>query len=73
MAKGRYLPCRLQDIPNGVRFHVPPQNAGQIVEVSYGDFGDTPAVRGARYKKVHDQSIGPAAIEYFVWVADDKP
>lgn len=69
-----YLPVPRSSIPDDVRFDVPPQNQGQIVEVAYGDIGSaSSACRGARYKRVHDQSLGPAAIEYFELLAEPDP
>ena len=52
-----YIPCDLADIPNGVRFDVPRQNQGQIVEVAYGVIGRAPGERGDAWKSVTDRSI----------------
>lgn len=37
-------------LPDGIRFDIPPENAGQIVEVAYGEWD------GVIYRRVHDRS-----------------
>jgi hypothetical protein len=53
---------------NIVRWDVPPQNQGQIVEVAYavsrGQEHEL-ACRGAKYMRVHDRSVGPKAYTYY--------
>lgn len=61
----KYVPCAAHEIPAKVRFDVPGQNQGQIIEVAYGGFGAAEHGDGDDYKRVHDRSIGPAAITYY--------
>jgi hypothetical protein len=64
----RYVPCHKSQIPEGIRFMVPSENQGQIIEVAYGDFGNDIPCHGAPYQRILDQSIGPAALRYYVLV-----
>lgn len=64
----RYAKCKETDVPAGVYFHVAPQDQGQIVEVAYGDLGPAEHIRGARYRRVTDLSVGPWAREYYVLI-----
>lgn len=49
----------VDSVPDNLRFDVPPQNAGQTVEVAYSDYppGRSPATRGALYKRVTDSNL----------------
>lgn len=56
-----YKPISLAELPDGLIFHTPRQNQGQIVEVSYssGRPGDrSEAGPGDTYKRVVDHSDG---------------
>lgn len=61
----RYIECERSEIPEGVRFDVPRHLQGQHVEVAYGDFGRAEHAEGDLYKRVHDRSVGPAAVTYY--------
>lgn len=52
----KYVECSKDEIPEGVRFDVPRQNQGQIVEVAYGDFGRAENGIGDPWKRVTDAS-----------------
>ena len=51
---------QIERIPSVLRFDVPPQNQGQIIEVAYADERPyrSEACSGARYKRVTDRSTG---------------
>ena len=57
---------RIDSVPDGLRFDVPPQNQGQMVEIAYAD--ERPhadeACHGSRYKRIHDRSDNTTA--YYV-------
>jgi hypothetical protein len=57
-ATATYVECQESDIPSDVRWDTPRRNAGQIVEIMYGDFGRTPADVGSPYKARIDHSDG---------------
>lgn len=65
MSKHDYQPITLDQVPDGVRFDVPPHRQGQIVEVAYGGFGRAEHGPGDEYKRVHDRSEGPSAVRYY--------
>lgn len=46
----------LADIPDGVRFDVPRENQGQIIEIAYGGFDRAPHTSSAPFKRVNDTS-----------------
>lgn len=61
-----YKPIPASEVPQGLIFHVPRQNQGQIVEVAYassspGDY--TEACHGDAYKRVTDHS--DRSVEYY--------
>lgn len=60
-----YEKISLEDLPDGLRFDVPGVNAGQIIEVAYGDRAEyrSENARGAPYKRVLDRSDN--TVEYF--------
>jgi hypothetical protein len=62
----RYRAISEARLPAGLRWDVPQQNQGQIVEVAYADERPepSPACRGSRYRRITDRSIGPSAHEY---------
>jgi hypothetical protein len=63
-----YIPCKLSDIPKGVRFDVPRSCQGQIVEISYGTFGRAEAGPGDPFMCRKDQSLHfghPEREEYY--------
>jgi hypothetical protein len=60
----RYVECRLEDIPDGITFHVLPQDQGQIVEVAWGDFGNAEHGPGDPFKRIVDRSEGPTPTYY---------
>lgn len=55
-ADSPWWPILRSEIPAGVRFDTPRRNQGQIVEVSYGDFGASEADDDAPYMRVYDHS-----------------
>jgi len=61
-----YVPCTLDEIPEGVRFDVPGRNQGQIVEVAYGGFSRGEHGAGDPYKRVVDRSEGPTPRYYMI-------
>jgi hypothetical protein len=61
--KVRYVECRHEEIPSGVRWSVPSRNQGQIVEVAYGSFGSSEGDHGDPFKRVTDASV-PAVTFY---------
>lgn len=61
---------RRDQLPPRLRFFSLPQDQGQIVLVSYGSFGRSgPDPKTDLYKRIHDQSEGPAAVRYYRRVA----
>jgi len=54
----RYIPVDSAAVPPNLRWDVPPQNQGQIVEVAYADIGGDAAEssHGADYQRVTDRS-----------------
>lgn len=52
-----YVQVDVASVPSGLRWDVPPENQGQIVEVAYAD--DPPEVHracsGSRYRRVIDR------------------
>jgi len=71
-----YVTLAESELPAGIRWSVPRQNQGQIVEVAYsdGDRSRDEACHGARYQRTVDQSIAvgsPGRVTYAVR-ADDK-
>lgn len=65
MNAAKYVRCDVTEIPRAVRFDVLPQDAGQMVEVAWGTISKYEAAPGDPWKRVHNRSLGPAAIEYF--------
>jgi len=60
MSEYEYVVVKATDIPEGVRFCVPGQNQGQIVEVAYGDFGRAEPGVGDPWMRITDRSeVGP--------------
>jgi len=53
-----YIPCTIDDIAAGVRWHTPAQNQGQIIEVSYAAAPGAAheANHGDEYQRVTDRS-----------------
>jgi hypothetical protein len=70
MPRYRYVPIDTRSVPSDLRWDVPPQNQGQIVEVAYADERPepSPACRGSRYRRTTDRAVGPDAHEYEVLV-----
>lgn len=65
-AKSQYVEIPQSAIPPGVRVDTPPENHGQIIEVSYGGFASHLHCHGdICYKRVHDRSVGPLAVTYY--------
>lgn len=63
MKKLKYTKCERAEIPENVRWDVPPQNQGQIIEVAYATpkpFA-TLAERGDKYKRIIDRSEPPGS------------
>lgn len=60
-----YVEVRESELPPGVRFDTPPQNQGQVIEVSYGGFARHCHCDGDPYKRVHDRSVGPRGVTYY--------
>ena len=65
-----YHPIPVADLPENLRWDVPPRNGGQIVEVAYASRRPTaaPAIRGAAYRRVTDTSIpvdGAGRVTYY--------
>lgn len=62
----RYRAISEARVPDGLRWDVPQQNQGQIVEVAYADEHPepSPACRGSRYRRTTDRSIGFEAHVY---------
>lgn len=56
-----YVETHEAQIPAAVRWTVPAQHQGQMVEVAYGHFGRDEAGPGDPYKRVTDQAITGAA------------
>lgn len=63
MAKHNYVKISKERLPEKVRFDVPPQNQGQIVEVAYGGFGRHEHCAGDPYMKTTDRS--DRSVEYY--------
>lgn len=61
----RYILIQHHEVPGNVRFDVPPQNAGQAIEVAYGGFSRGTHCHGDPYKRVTDRSVGPHATTYY--------
>ena len=60
MSEYEYVVVKFDEIPEGVRWAVPPWLQGQIVEVAYGDFGMAMPCVGDPWKRITDQSeVGP--------------
>jgi hypothetical protein len=53
----KYVECKEDEIPEGVRFDVPRHHQGQIVEIAYGGFGRGEHGDGDPFKRVTDQSL----------------
>lgn len=65
----KYAPIKREKIPAKVRFDVPPQSQGQIVEVAYGGFETTAGhCDGAPYKRVTDTSVSGHPTTYYALV-----
>lgn len=49
----------VSEVPDGLRWDVPPQNGGQIVEVAYAHARSAkePACHGSAWQRVTDQSF----------------
>lgn len=56
-----YIPIDKGSVPERVRFDVPPQCQGQIVEVAFGGLDRSEHAEGAPYKRVIDRSDGATA------------
>lgn len=61
----RYLETDERAIPAGIMWDTPRANQGQIIEVSYGDFGRGLRGHGDRYRRVTDRSDG--SVTYAEW------
>jgi hypothetical protein len=61
----KYVKIREREVPEGVRFDVPGRFQGQTVEVAFGDFGRGEHDDGSLYKRVHDRSVGPSAVDFY--------
>lgn len=55
-----YVPIAERELPETIRWDVPPENQGQIVEVAYADDPPepSPACSGCVYRRVTDRSDG---------------
>ncbi len=65
---GKYIEIQRAEISSMVRFDVPRQKQGQIVEIAYGTFGRGEACHGDPYKRVIDKSGGLGAERYYKWI-----
>lgn len=70
-SKHRYEKIDKSQVPERVSFRLPRPNAGQIVEVQYGDWDwyTDEFDRGSPYQRVVDHSVG-GEWEYFRLVGD---
>jgi hypothetical protein len=53
--------CNEYNVPSNVRFDVPLQNQGQMIEHAYGTFGRYEADESAPWQRVTDKSTGRVA------------
>lgn len=73
-----YIEIPESEVPVTVRWNVPRQNQGQIVEVAYGHFGRDEAGPGALFERHADQAITGASrrtgegVEYFKKIAEKR-
>ena len=73
-----YIQVSDNNVPDILRWDVPPQNAGQIVEISYAHQDSrvrTSADEGDLWMRVEDKSIRPGApdrVRYFRWKGSAK-
>jgi hypothetical protein len=70
MTKHNYVSCSKSAVPAGVRFDTMRSDAGQMIEVQYGDFGTAEHGPGAAYQRVIDHSRG-GETAYYTLVADE--
>lgn len=58
--RSRYVEIAREAVPEGLRWDVPRQNQGQIVEVAYADAPAeaSEACFGSEYRRVRDRSDG---------------
>lgn len=66
MPRSTYRAISEARLPDGLRWDVPPECQGQIIEVAYADERPLSSVacRGSRYRRTTDRSIGFEAHEY---------
>ena len=61
-----YIQVSDNNVPDILRWDVPPQNAGQVVEISYAHQDPrvrTPADEGDAWMKIEDKSVRPGALD----------
>lgn len=73
-----YIQIPEREVPANVRWTIPAQNQGQIVEVAYGHFGLDDAGPGDLFERHADQAITGAVrrtgegVEYFKRIEETR-